>query len=44
MNIVDGYNTGEVLFRICANTDPQRDSTSLITYAVQPFPAGIAVK
>ena len=23
---VDVHNTGEVLFRLCANTDPQRDS------------------
>jgi hypothetical protein len=23
---VEVHNTGEVLFRLCANTDPQRDS------------------
>ena len=24
--VVDVHNTSEVLFRLCANTDPQRDS------------------
>ena len=24
---LDVHNTGEVLFRLCANTDPQRDGT-----------------
>ena len=26
MKAVDVHNTSEVLFRLCANTDPQRDS------------------
>ena len=31
----DVHNTSEVLFRLCANTDPQRDSTIITTRATR---------